>query len=273
MAQQPDEPPAVNHSPELRQQAFLLRALIFRQLKRQNSQTVLGMLWVLIRPLSRVLIYFFVFGILFQSAAGVIPEGNRFSWFFSGILPWLFFAEVFGGAHRGLAEYGQLIKRSYFPAQISILVTYGAALINHLLILALYLLIQLAVFRLPLSFNVLWLIPTLIVLSIFVIGLGQLAAAISTLVPDLASFITVFLPLFFFLTPIIYPASRIPDAYALLYQANPLYYFVEFYRYSFFGGSFSLFPQFAWLLLVSVLLMVSGRYVFRRLQPYFPELM
>jgi lipopolysaccharide transport system permease protein len=262
---------------ELRQSRELFANLTLRELRGKYKRSVLGWAWSLLNPLSSMLVYTFVFG--------VVLKGNRppdmangksiFAlYLLCGLLPWNFFAATTGGGLGSLVGMAGLVKKVWFPREILVFSLAGAGLVQFGIELGLLTVALLVMGNMVLP----WLIPVLLVsvlLVLFSVGIGLILAAGYVYFRDLAYLWTIFTQIWFFLTPIVYPPAivtgRIPGWANVIYEANPMAVFVDAYREIMYHLSWPTGKQLAYLLVLAVVSMTVGLATFTKLSPRFAE--
>lgn len=254
----------------------LVGNLTARELKGKYKGSALGWGWSLINPLATMAIFTLVFGLVLKANP---PPGQKTGidvygvWLLCGLLPWTFLSNSMVGSINSLVANGNLIKKVYFPRETLILST--------VLALGVTLLIELGVLCVALLFfgNVVLLtMPALVLLvllvGVFATGLGLLLSVLNVYFRDMEYFVTIFLQLWFYATPIIYPATLVAkrlqntnilgvNAYTL-YEANPAARFVEAFRTVTYDLAWPSWQNWLILTLCSVVSLVLGFAVFSK---------
>lgn len=203
----------------------LLGNLTRRELKVKYKDSVLGMLWTLIRPLLQLLVYSVAIGV-FLGSGKTIPDFGVY--LFTGLLVWTVFTDILGGATGSIVGNGGLIKKVYFPREIFPLSVVGSAVVNALIQSVVLLGAYAMTGRWP-HLGDLGLVPlALLVVIIFATALGLVLAAANVYLRDVQWLVEVGLLLWFWMTPIVYDWTKVrntlvPERTWLfdLYMANP----------------------------------------------------
>lgn len=209
----------------------LLFFLGWRDLKVRYKQTALGVVWVLLQPLTLMLIFTFVFGRLAKLPSEGVPY-HQFA--LAGLVPWLLFTSVVSQVSSSLVTDARIISKIYFPRLIVPLAASMACLLDSFISLGLLLLIVFASggdFSLRLLFLPIWIVGTLLVALSFSIGLAALNAKFR----DFRYVIPFGLQLMMFLTPVVYSSSLVPESFHWLYALNPMVLMVDGFRWSVLG--------------------------------------
>jgi lipopolysaccharide transport system permease protein len=262
---------------ELRQSRELFLNLTLRELRGKYKRSVLGWAWSLLNPLSSMLVYTFVFGVLLQSKSqAAMPNGrNIFAlYLLCGLLPWNFFAATTGGGLGALVGMSNLVKKVWFPREILVFSLTGAGLVQFAIELGLLTIALLVLGNMVLP----WLVPVLIVsilLVFFSVGIALILAAGYVYFRDLAYLWQIFSQIWFFMTPIVYPSAlvtgRIPGWANSLYKANPMAVFVDAYREIMYHLHWPTVKQFGYLTLLAAVSMAIGLTTFSKLSARFAE--
>lgn len=252
---------------------WLFRELIFfmtwRDLKVRYKQTFLGASWAILKPLLTMV----VFSIFFGELAGVPSDGVPYPIFaFTALLPWELFANALSVASRSMVQNRHMITKVYFPRIILPLASVLAGLVDFLV--AFVILVGMMLYYGISPTSAVWLLPFLLLLTmITALGIGLWLSALNVLYRDV-NYVTPFLTQFWlFITPIAYPTSLLPDQWHLLYALNPMTGVVEGFRWALLGtgqGAPSL--MLAVSASISVLLLISGLFYFRRMESVFADM-
>jgi lipopolysaccharide transport system permease protein len=199
---------------------------IKNDLRSRFARSKLGGLWMILQPLAQVAIYALV---LSRIMAAKLPGiDNRYAYviyLMAGMIAWSLFAEVVTRSLGMFVDNGNLMKKMAFPRVCLPIIIAGSSLVNNLFLLV----TAVGVFVLighPLSVAMLWL-PLLIGINLaFALGLGLILGVLNVFVRDVAQVMTVVLQLLFWLTPIVYMPSIIPDGLRTLLKFNPMVHLV-----------------------------------------------
>jgi len=251
---------------ELWQYRELLYFLTLRDIKVRYKQTLMGVAWVIIQPLLTVLIFTLVFNRFVRLDTGSLPY-PLFA--LSGLLLWLFFANAVTNSTNSLLSNANLITKVYFPRLFIPAASVAAGLVD--LGVAFLLLIALCIYYgVALTLNLL-LVPLFILLmALLALGVGLLSAALTVKYRDLRHALPFIIQLWMFASPVIYPASVVPEKWKWLLLINPVAGIIEGFRASLTGRSFD------WLHLsvsaaITVTLLIFSVYVFRRFEDTFAD--
>ena len=245
----------------------LLYFLAWRDLKVRYHQTILGILWAVIKPCSMMIVFSVFFGWL-----GRIPsDGLPYPIFvFAALLPWQLFAHTLSATSHSLVANQHLITKVYFPRLIIPISSMGIGLIDFGIAL-LVLFVMLLYYHIPIIPHILAL-PAFMMLGITsALGVGLWASALNIRHRDVGHAIPFVTQLWFFVTPVAYPSSLIPESWRAWYGINPMASVVEGFRWALFGSGVDIALMFILSLLISSTLLISGLYFFRRPEQTFAD--
>jgi ABC-type polysaccharide/polyol phosphate export permease len=210
---------------ELRRTWELLLLLTFRELKLRYQDTVLGFVWSLIKPLLLGAVLYVALGRIVRIN---IPDYQLF--LLSALFPWTWFQTSVMLSTPAFAHNGNLIKKVRFPRFVLPFSVVANNMVHFLLSIPILLLFILAAGERP---SPLWLvgIPLLTLVQLgLLMGIVLLLASFDVFFRDLEHLTEVFLNLWFYMTPILYPVSRVPERLKPLYLINPLSPLIEAWR-------------------------------------------
>jgi lipopolysaccharide transport system permease protein len=253
----------------------LLRALVRRDLEARYKGSILGNFWPLLNQLAQLLILTYVFAIVLQVRLNLrtLPENNATFglWLFAGLIPWTAFSQGLFQASGSVISQPNLVKKVVFPLALLPLVPVVSAFIESSVgLMVLILLVGIITQKVHVTlwaFPLVWLAQLLLTA-----GLGYLAAGLTVFLRDVPQTLTVLLNLWFYATPIIYPATRIPENWrVLVFWLNPLTAIVEMYRDLVLEGTIAHWGEWGVTTLVAVLVFYGGVFVYRQLRSGFAD--
>jgi len=242
-----------------------------REIKDRYIGSLSGLFWILLQPLALLAIYGFVFAVVFKVN---IPElqGREFIEFVAlGLWPWLAFQEGLQRGSMSIQGAAGLIKKVSFPHE---LLVYGSIASTYLIHLSGFLLVLLIMSVSGKEIHFLALPVAMVFLLfqvLFTSGLAMLFSSLQVFVRDVEHFLSPLLMIWFYATPVLYTANMVPERMRSVMALNPMASFIGGVRDAMLHGVINLTWQTAALAVGSIALFVSGRFVFRRLSPYFED--
>ena len=245
----------------------LVWVMIVRDIKVRYKQTVMGVAWAVIQPLTMMLIFTLIFGRLAQ----IPSDGYPYPIFvFSGMLAWNFFSTSVSTAGVSLISSSNLVSKVYFPRIIIPVSSIGVSFIDFL-ISVLILMALMLFYAQPVSSSILLLPLFLCGLILVSIGMGSWLAAITVTYRDFRYVITYMLQIWMYLTPVIYPISFVPEKWRWLLYLNPVYAWINGIRASVLGQPIDQIGT-AVSLLLSIIIFALGMFYFERAQRRFADI-
>jgi lipopolysaccharide transport system permease protein len=251
----------------------LLYFLVWRDVKVRYKQTLLGAAWAVLQPAMTMVVFTIFFGRLAQVGSDGLPY-PLFS--YAGLLPWIFFAQGLTQSSNSLVGSANLIKKVYFPRLVIPLSAILAGVVDLLIAFSL-LLGLMGYYKTWPSATVLWL-PLLLFLALATsLGAGLWLAALNVEYRDVRYVVPFFSQIWLFVTPVIYPGSRVLKKLAeaglpgWLYGLNPMAGVVEGFRWALFGQVPFPAGVVAASGAVAALLVVTGAFYFRRMERAFAD--
>jgi ABC-2 type transport system permease protein len=273
---------------ELSESRELLANLTSRELRGKYKRSVLGWSWSLINPLVTMGIFYVVFGVILGAGKGVEghPSGlaNFALYLAIGLLPWGFLANGMTGSIGSLIANANLVKKVYFRREILVFSAVGAFLVTFLIEM-----LVLCVVLLVVGNNILPWLPVVIaviaVQTLFVTGMGLTVSVLNVYFRDTQHFLSIFLQLWFYATPIVYPLALVRDKIAGhplfigswhvpmqgIYEANPMVRFVKIYHALLYDLRAPAWGDVAYVVTVAVVVLLIGYRIFLRFEPRLAE--
>ncbi len=247
----------------------LIAELTRRDFKVKYSGNIFGISWAVVEPLAMMVILWIVFTYLRAGQDTGVP----FSLFLlTGIIAYDFFNKGINASVKSLKTYSFLIQKVNFRIAIIPIVKIICELFIHLIVLAIVVVIMLFIGQ-PVTWYWLQVFYYMMAAVVLLIGVSWATSSIALFFPDIQYIVTIVMRLAFFFTPIFWNPENIPEKYIAIIRLNPLYYLVTGYRDSLlFGTGFWEKPQEGLIFWsVSLLFLIAGIIVFKRLRPHFAD--
>src|SRR2546426_9390347 len=206
------------------QRRDLLRELVVRDMKLRYKRSYLGILWTLVNPLTQLSVFYFVFRVLFR-----VTVPNYTAYLCIGIPCWNWFSTALLESTGAILQNKSLIQQPGFPTAILPNVSVGSNMIHFLLTLPILLgLVSLS--GIPITSAVAWLPLVILVQYGLMLSFALLAACLHVNFRDTQYLLGIALMLGFFLTPVLYEMSIVPERYRVFYMFNPMMHLIDAYR-------------------------------------------
>ena len=249
-----------------RYRGFILSSIV-NEFKIKFVRSRLGGFWMILQPLSQVLIYALILSTVMGAKLPNID--NRYAYalyLMSGTLAWTLFNEIVTRCLSLFIEQANLMKKMQFPRITLPTIVVGAALLNNVMLFVAMLLIFSVLGHYP-SLQLLWLPVLTLALVAFSVGVGLVLGVLNVFIRDITHLVPILLQLFFWATPIVYPLTIIPEKFQHLLSYNPLYPLVQGYHDLFLYHRTPNGSHLLEMALLSCLLLGLGLFVFRRASP------
>ncbi|GAA1629130.1 ABC transporter permease [Georgenia ruanii] len=262
-------------------QRFLLKLLVRKDLRVRYRGSVLGMLWSYVKPAVQFVVYYFAVGVFLQMNRAV---DNFAVYLFAGIVVVNFFGEAFGNATRAIVGNNALVKKIYLPRELFSVSALWVAFIHFIPQLVVLVIGALLTGWSPSLVQLGAGLLGFVILAIFSLGLGLVFGAVNVMFRDAENIVDLLLMVATWASPVLYQWTAVRavvgDSWVwTVYQLNPLTPIVELFHYCFWaptnGAQYVGVPNLGtWVglaALISVLTLVLGEWVFRRLDGRFAQ--
>ncbi len=261
---------------ELWAKKYLIWLFIKRDITVQFKQTIFGMGWYFISPLFTMFMYIVVFGRIAGIPTDSIPQPV---FYLSGICLWEYFSECLTAVSGTFQTNANLFGKVYFPRLVSPVSVVVSKLFRFSLQLATFIIVYLLFVFKGVYLRPTWyllLFPVLLLMiQCLALGLGLIVSSLTTKYRDLTNFFGVFVSLWMYATPIVYPLSEVKnDTLHQIMLINPMTAIIESFKYGAYGKALPPEQVFDWSALgisavVILILLLIGVAMFNRKQKFF----
>ena len=258
---------AKNYWRDLWKYRELMYFLAWRDIAVRYKQTIIGVVWALIRPALTMLVF-----VGFRRLAGFPPSGvPEPILVFSAVLPWQFFSTALSESSGSLIGNANLISKVYFPRLIIPCAAVITSLVDFLITLGLLVLLMLLYGFMP-SWHIAA-VPFFVLLTFGLsVGLGLLLAALNVEYRDFRYIVPFVVQFGLFVSPIAFSTSNVPEAWRTLYSLNPMVGIIDGFRWSILRGETPLDPNALGLsVAVTTSFLLLGVWYFRRMERSFAD--
>jgi lipopolysaccharide transport system permease protein len=216
--------------------AWRYRYFIFSSIKNEFrikfARSRLGVLWMVLHPLSQVLIFAFILSTVMSAKLNQPGIDNKYAYtiyLMAGILGWSLFFEIVNRCLTLFIDNANILKKLAFPKIALPLIATGSALVNNALLFFAIILIFGVLGHLP-GTALVWL-PVLMIVNIaLALGVGLTLGVFNVFIRDIGQIVPVILQLLYWFTPIVYMVQIIPARYQIWLPLNPLFYLIQGYQ-------------------------------------------
>ncbi len=241
----------------------LLYELTVRDIKVKYRRSILGLLWTVLNPLLMMLVLWFVFSRLFR-----FDIENYAIYVLSGQVIFNYFQMCTTDAMMAIVNNGSLIKKVYIPKYMLVLVKILSGAV-YLLASFAALVIVMAVTGEEIHLSIFLSLIPFICIFLFSLGMGLFLAAVTVKFRDMLHLYGVFCTALFYITPVIYPVSILPDYMKKVVHFNPLTAMIDVFRMLVIEGRIPSGGQMVYCVVIAVIMLFIGRAVFRKRQDSF----
>lgn len=232
------------------------------QSKYQNS--LLGVTWALLQPLAMILVYTLIFSSIMRARLPGAESIYGYSIYLcAGIITWGLFAEIASRSQSIFLDNAGLLKKLSFPRLCLPVIVVLSAAINFAIIFALFTGFLLLSGNFP-GWAFFSILPVLAIQILFALGLGISLGVLNVFFRDVGQLFGIVLQFWFWLTPIVYPLSILPEHAQRLMAFNPMAGLVGSYQNILLYGQLPAWNALILPLALSILLCLSGLYLFRK---------
>jgi len=246
----------------------LIFFLIWRDIKVRYKQTALGAAWAVLQPLLTMIVFTFFFGNLLDVNSDGLPY-PVFS--YTALLPWGLFSKAIGDAGRSLVLNRNMLTKIYFPRLVIPIASVVSGLIDFAI--AFVVLMGLMWYYRITPTAAVWALPFLLLLALVTaLGVGLWLSALNVIYRDVGYVIPFLTQLWFYITPIVYSSSELPDSLKVIYALNPMVGVVDGFRWALLGTDTAPGVMLLVSSIMAVVVMVTGLYYFRRMERTFADM-
>lgn len=245
----------------------LLYFLVWRDLKVRYKQTVIGIGWAVLQPLVTMLIFTVIFGLF----AKIPSDGLPYPLFaYSALLPWNYFATALQRCVHSVVGDSALVSKVYFPRLILPLAGTVSGLVDFFISFAIVI-AMMTYYGITLTSAVVALPLFLVMALCSSLAIGLWLAALNVRYRDVGYTTPFLLQVWMYASPIVYPASMVPEKYRLVYGLNPMASVIEGIRWALFGKQPPDFSMMLMSVVMVVALLVGGLLFFRNMERTFAD--
>jgi lipopolysaccharide transport system permease protein len=245
----------------------LIYFFIWRDIKVRYKQTILGGAWAIIQPLLTMLIFTLIFARLAKIPSDSVPYPI---FAYTALVPWTFFATGLTQSSTSLVMGSNLVQKVYFP-RLALPVSKVLSGIVDFVLAFLMLIGMMLYYHIVPTYHVLWL-PFFLLLALMTsLGVSIWFSAMHVQFRDVQYAVPFLVQIWMYASPIAYPSSLLSERWRTVYAINPMVGVVEGFRWALLGTATAPGPMVFVSVLVSVAILISGAFYFRRFEKTFAD--
>lgn len=237
-----------------------------REFQSRYSGTQFGMFWLVAHPLTMILIYTIVFARLMKtSLPNQTSEYSYSIYLCAGVIAWGLFAELLSRSVNIFLDNAAVLKKINFPKLCLPIIVVASGLLHYFIVCSLFVGFLVVINGFP-GFAIVGVLPVLIVQVALAMGLGILLATVNVFYRDVGQSVGVVLQFWFWLTPVVYVPSVLPEQVRNLLEWNPVWPLIRAYQEIFLDGKMPGWVSLIYPASLAVVLVFLGMFGFLRLQ-------
>lgn len=208
---------------------FILTSIV-NEFRARFIRSRLGAAWMVLHPLAQVLIFAFILSkLLSAKLPGIDSKYSYAIYLMAGTVGWTLFAEIINRCLTVFIDNANNMKKLVFPKIVLPVIVTGSALVNNGLLLVTVIVIFLLLGH-KLSSVIVWLPVIMLITITFAVGIGILFGVLNVFIRDIGQAMPIIMQIWYWLTPIVYMISILPERYSGYLLLNPMYYVIEAYH-------------------------------------------
>ena len=253
---------------DLWQYRELIYFLTWRDIKVRYKQTALGAAWAILQPFLSMVVFTIFFGGLLKVSSDNVPY-PIFS--YTALLPWGVFSKALTDAGRSLVINRNMITKVYFPRLVVPLASVLSGVVDFLI--AFVVLLGMMVYFHVTPSSAVWALPFLLILALITaLGVGLWLSALNVIYRDVGYVLPFLTQFWFYITPVVYSSTEVPDKWRLIYALNPMTGVVEGFRWALLNTESAPGPMVAVSAAIAVVILITGMFYFRRMERTFADM-
>jgi len=215
-------------------QRELLFFLAWRDILVRYKQTIIGILWSVLRPLLTMFFFTIVFNKLAGLESGKIPYPVMV---LAGVVPWQFFSSALVDSSNSLLSNSNMVSKIYFPRLILPMSAILGNLVDFLISFILLLLLM-AFYKMPPTWHIILVVPMILLTIYALLGFGFWFSALNARYRDFRYIVPFMLQMGLFVSPIGFSSEVVPEKWRILYSMNPMVSIIDGFRWVITAGEF-----------------------------------
>ncbi len=242
-----------------------LKTSIRKEFRGKYKKSFLGVLWSFINPLLQLLVYALVFPFIMR-----VKVENYTMFLIVALIPWTFFNSTVCQSTSTIIASSGIIKKVYFPRAILPISNVTSNFINFL-ISCIIIIIALFISGMGLGASIIYLPIVMFLQYVFSLAISFILSSVTVYIRDLEYFVNVLMMLWFYLTPIVYEVSMIPEKFRMILNLNPMVHIITAYRDILYYQKAPDLKAIGILFVICFILLFVGYHIFHKCEKRFAE--
>jgi len=243
--------------------------LTIREILVRYKQTVIGILWAVIRPVMLMVVFTLIFGKMAKLSSDGVPYPLLTM---AGLLPWQFFQQALTRSSDSLVSNPQFISKIYFPRLIIPFSSILAGIVEFTISFTIF--VGLMVYFKTVPTTAVFWTPAFFLLAVTLAsGVGLWFSALNVKYRDIRQLVPFAVQFGMYISPVGFSTTNVPEKYQFLYSLNPMVGVIDGFRWSLLGAKVPLnMPGLALSCVITLLILVSGLYYFKSMERTFADI-
>lgn len=251
----------------------ILKTMVIKDIKSRYAGSLFGPLWLIVTPLYQILLYTLLFSMIlkvrFDEGAGT---SSFVLYLLAGFIPWLFFSEATTRGISAFIDNAHIIKKVKFPLEVCVVNTVLSSAVTFLIYMVFYLAMLIVMGVLKIQTVAFFVVP-IAVQVLLTLGLSFGLGSMAVFFRDITQATGMVLNLVFFLTPIVYPASAIPEKLRGLFNINPFFFIVDMSRSALLRGEIPDAGSILYPSIFALVIFIAGYLIFNKTKEAFKDIL
>lgn len=244
----------------------MIFSLVHKELRGRYKGSVLGFFWTFLNPLLQLIVYTFVFSILMQQQIE-----KYYLFLFVALVPWIFISTCVSAGSNCVFIYGDLVKKIYFPREVLPISFVTSQFVNMLYTFVVVFAVIIFT-KHGLNFHALLYLPVIMVVEyVLALGLTLFFSALTVYVRDIAHILGILTMAWQFLSPVMYPSSKVPAEFLPFWNLNPMAHVLDSYRDILYFKQVPDIKTLGVAVAMGLFFLIFGEIMFSKLQKGFAE--
>ncbi len=244
----------------------MILSLVKKDLRGRYKGSVLGFLWTFINPLFQLIIYTIVFSTILKS-----DIDKYYLFLFVALIPWIFFSSALTGGASSVLAQQSMVTKIYFPREV-LPISYVTSSFVNMIYCFIIVFIIVFISGTKINFTAILFLPVVMIIEYFLaLGIALVSSSVTVYFRDCEHILGIVSMGWMYLTPIMYSVEIVPDEYRNLFYFNPMTSIITAYRDILYYSKIPDMETLTNAVILAVLFMTAGMFVFGKLKKHFAE--